>query len=121
MFIIITEPHETRLDNARQVEEAAAIIQCHVDELCVAIKNPVPIACQLFERNVIDNSYYQAAISPRSLHFRDTSVKTVQLLNMVYQTVIDKCRVDVVSVFIAVLGEIEAIKPLAHSMQTQLG
>lgn len=102
------------------MEEIAHIIQRHINELCVAIKDPVPIACQLFERRVIDNTYYQAAISPRCLHFKDTSIRTVQLLNAVYQTAVDRRRADVISIFISILEEMELVKPLAQLMRTEL-
>ncbi len=107
--------------NARQVEMAASIIQQHLSQLCEIIKDPVPIACHLFERKVIDDTYYQAAICPRSLQFKDMSVRTIQLVNAIYQTAVNRCRVDVISIFINVLEEMELVKPLAVLMRAEFG
>ena len=100
---------------------AASIIQRHLNELCEVIKDPVPIACHLFERKVIDDTYYQAAICPHSLQFKEMSLRTIQLLNAVYQTAVDRCRVDVISIFISILEEMELVKSLAIMMRAEFG
>ena len=61
LFYIYVEP----IDRGVQSENytlVADLIQQHFEELCLAILDPAPVACQLYERRVIDNTYYQGAI-----------------------------------------------------------
>ena len=122
MFYIYVEP----IDEGVQSENytlVADLIQQHFEELCLAILDPAPLACQLYERRVIDNTYYQAAICTKSLHFKTVcaEVRTAQLLNAVYQTAINKKRVDIVDMFISVLEGIEQLKEIATTLRKEYG
>ena len=114
-------PHNHSLFPNVRSEMAAAVIQHHLEDLCLAIKDPTTIACQLFERRLIDNTSYQAAISPRSLQVGSVNVRTVQMLNAVYQMAVDKHRVDIISMFISILEGIGSTQPVAASMKRELG